>query len=90
MHRKVCALAGAALLLAAAVVGQGANSTSEEMQAIQQGYAEAVSAAGQPHLAYDALPTERPLLGSMAQQGRSVSTEICRIEPANPAPPAHF
>lgn len=72
MSRRVWALAGAVLLLAAAVAGQGANSTSEEMQEMQEAYAQAVAAAGKPHLSYDVLPTERPLLDSMAQQGRWV------------------
>lgn len=61
---SVCSLA----LLAAGSAAQGpGNFTSEAMA---EGYAAAVAAAGKPHLNYDILPTERPLLDSMAQLGR--------------------
>lgn len=70
MPRPAWALACALVLLGAGCArAEGpSNFTSAAMA---EGYAAAVAAAGKPHLAYDILPTERPLLDSMAQLGRS-------------------
>lgn len=70
MARRVLALTGALMLMMLGVrAAEPANFTS---QAMQEGYDAAVAAAGKPHLNYSIVPTERPLLDSMAEQGRWV------------------
>ena len=90
MAGRTWALLALLALLAGRIAAQGqANFTSEAMA---EGYTAAVAAAGKPHLSYDILPTERPLLSSMAQLGRSgagwVAAGLSQPPPLPPGTPA--